>query len=399
MNIRHLSACVALLCISTTAQAAYNVYNQDGLSLDINGQINVFAHTQKEDFKYLGDVDATGFVLDNATQQYVAKEVLVGALEERQDRRVRLGQDMGASYIDFRGSQKLDNGLRVTGTVGLGYYDRATGMYLSNANVSIDKQNLGAISLGRQYLHTGFVGRTHTYTPLQTFSANSVRADYIGLKDTHISGYYSLPASADVRRADPGQTKGFGLSASHKTKLGNGDLRSAFGYSNSRFNADDGDNYTPIKSQGALASLEYRQGRWLVAGDVGRQSQQYVGTITDKATTNYLGAKVGVSLTPRLQLTAGVGTKNTSRQNIAPTSLSCDQVADPTCAYTLNVYSDFLFDKVKESRGYARLDYYLRDNVRVFGRADTYRQKLIHQNKGTADVDRQEFRAGVSLAF
>ena len=56
--------------------------------------------------------------------------------------------------------------------------------------------------MGRQYLHTGYVTRTNTYTPLETFGENSIRLDYTAIKGLHASGYYSLPASSDVRKKE-----------------------------------------------------------------------------------------------------------------------------------------------------------------------------------------------------
>ena len=190
---------------------------------------------KKNSQKYTYLYPETGWASVNNDYEAITK----GAYEQRSDRRVRLGQDTGASWTEFRASRKLRDGWRVSGAIGFGYYDSGTGMYLNSANMAFDKKDLGSLSLGRQYLHTGYVTRTNTYTPLETFGENSIRLDYTAIKGLHASGYYSLPASSDVRKKKNGQeVEGFGASVSYLHPLDDHQtVRVALGYSDSRQNA------------------------------------------------------------------------------------------------------------------------------------------------------------------
>ena len=143
MKMKFLSIVIATVSVgamSVPAHAVYNLYKRDGLSLDVNGEVNVQFSNNREKFTAQSNawaVDGMGW-----------KHLLTGAYEERKDRRTRLGQDMGASWLDFRGSQLLPNDWRVTGTVGFGYFDSGTGIFLNNANLAFDKKNIGSISFG-----------------------------------------------------------------------------------------------------------------------------------------------------------------------------------------------------------------------------------------------------------
>ncbi len=196
MKLKALAVFVAVASgvISTQSSAVYNLYKKDGLSLDVNGEVNVHFKNDREQYTY--QYDEPGY----ASAAYDYQGMVQGAYDEVTDRRTRLGQDDGASWMDIRGSQKLPKDWRVTGTIGFGYADSGSGMYLNSANLAIDKLNVGSISLGRQYLHTGYVTRTGTFTTLDTFSGASIRTDYTAIPNLHLSAYYSTPSSSDVRK-------------------------------------------------------------------------------------------------------------------------------------------------------------------------------------------------------
>lgn len=393
---------VATGLMSTQTGAVYNLYKQNGLSLDINGEVNVAARNLREqlDVQY---TDATGTSLyANTTWARIAQ----GAYVERADRRTRLGQDDGASWMEVRGSQLMNNDWRVTGTIGFGYYDSGTGGYLSNANMAIDKINVGSLSIGRQYLHTGYVTRTGTYTPLETFAGASARVDYTQIPNLHLSGYYNTPSSSDVRTNSTAEVEGWGLSASYRYPIAdNHSIRGAIGYSDSRANPSastrEGNNYA-VDAEGLAGSLEYRYGNFLAAVDAGKKEEDMNGTVIDSAESNFVGAKLGYQLTPKFSMTVGYGKKETKRTNQDGVPLTATYIAGTTLSNYHNlvtVYESFLFDKVEEEKAYIRGDYYLRDNVRLYGRVDKEEIQTKLNGQDFAKFDNTGYRLGVAFTF
>ena len=394
-----------ILLNAMPSHAIYNLYKSGDFSFDVHGEINTYGQKNSQKYTYL--YPETGWASVNNDYEAITK----GAYEQRSDRRVRLGQDTGASWTEFRASRKLRDGWRVSGAIGFGYYDSGTGMYLNSANMAFDKKDLGSLSLGRQYLHTGYVTRTNTYTPLETFGENSIRLDYTAIKGLHASGYYSLPASSDVRKKKNGQeVEGFGASVSYLHPLDDHQtVRVALGYSDSRQNAKTtgrDSNFYATKSQGAAASVEYRNNKLLLAADIGQKNEQINGSVTDKSKGNYMGVKVGYEITPRLTMTAGFGKKVAERTQKSGAALIhayskdlCVADANDSCHNFVQAYETALFDKIDSKRSYVRADYYLRENVRLYGRIDD--EKITNQlgNKDFSKLHNTGYRAGVSFIF
>lgn len=407
MKLKNLT--LAIIAIATSvasmqANAVYNLYKSNGLSLDIGGEINVAAKNlrQQAEVQY-NDGTSNQVYIDATTWAQLAQ----GGYKDVADRRTRLGQDDGASWLEFRGTQKLNNDWRATGTIGFGYYDRQTGAYLSNANLAIDKLNVGSLSVGRQYLHTGYVARTGTYTTLETFGGASVRLDYTQVPGLHLSGYYNTPSSSDVRTKSTAEVEGWGASASYRHPFGNQhSIRLAAGYSDSRANpANKGvsSNQVPVSSQGYAGSLEYRIDGFLVAADGGKKKEDLNGSVTDSANSDFWGVKVGYQFTPKFSMTAGYGQKDTERTNVANAVVTPYYISGVTTGGTYEnmatVYSSFLFDQVKEQKAYVRGDYYLRDNVRVYGRVDKEEIQTKLNGHNFAKLDNTGYRLGLSLTF
>lgn len=408
MKLKNLSIVIALATVGTAtvpATAVYNLYKKDGLSLDINGEINVHARQDQTEFSLQNPAGASTILGNNPDGSLAVETLMAGHHDEYSDRRVRLGQDEGASWTEFRGSQQLPNDWRVTGTIGFGYFDSATGMYLSNANLAFDKKNLGSVSVGRQYLHTGYVTRTGTFTPLDTFSARSIRLDYTAIPNLHLSTYYSTPSSNDVRQENSAEVEGFGVSASYRHPIAQDhSVRVAVGYTDSRKNpATTGrtSNIYAVDSQGVAGSLEYRYGGLLLAGDVGQKSEDLNGTVTKSAKSDYMGVKVGYEFSPRFSASVGYGVKDTKRTNQGAVigTYKAEDCIDPACTNLVSASESYLFDDVKEQRAYVRGDYYLRDNVRLYGRYDQAEQQSKLNGQNFAKFDSNEYRLGVSFTF
>ncbi|MDH2274029.1 MULTISPECIES: porin [Moraxella] len=406
MKLKALALFVAVASgvISTQSSAVYNLYKKDGLSLDINGEVNVHFKNDREQFTYQYDQPGWTSITSDPRQ------LVTGTYEERTDRRTRLGQDDGASWMDIRGSQKLPQDWRVTGTIGFGYADSDTGLYLNSANLAFDKLNVGSISLGRQYLHTGYVTRTGTFTTLDTFSGASIRTDYTAIPNLHLSAYYSTPSSSDVRRNSNSDVEGWGASASYRYPLAdNQSIRVAAGYSDSRANPQlvnnnnvpqRNGNQVPVDSKGYAGSVEYRHGNFLAAVDAGRGEDDLSGNVIDSAKTDFVGVKLGYQFTPRFSMTAGYGQQETKRKNQQGVTVVSGSVgATGIWQNVAAAYEPFLFPKTEETRAYIRGDYYLRDNVRLYGRIDSVELQHELDGKDFANLENTAYRAGVSFTF
>lgn len=418
-----LSAIAAVVLVGTQSHAVYNLYKKDGLSIDINGQIDVQATKQNT----LMQLSKDG--LD------VITPIKKGFKLDSTDNKTRIGQPgSGISYLDVRGSQILPQDWRATANIGLNYSDE-NNLYLANSSLSLDKKDIGAISIGRQYLHTNYVNRAGIATPLDTFSSNALRLDYYGLEGLHASAYYSFTGSNDVRQPhNTALLSGMGASASYKLPFAhNQSLRTAIGVTQSTFKPvtdtdvtlegikgsqarwrDNSLNKYPEKTQGIAGSLEYQMGSFLVAADLGRKYETMSKsgfTPLKQKTSNYWGGKLAYNINPVFGLTAGYGvikTKATLKDGATPLSNDIiptvnSVVGDGAEGGKLYSYVSpserHLFDQILTKQAYAQADYRIRPNVRLYGRyekTDTANQ-LGKSNFST--IKDNTYRAGVVFTF
>ena len=381
MKHQALAFGIITLLASTQSQAIYNLYEKDGLSLDINGEVNLYLESNKSDAQ--GQAGA-----------------LSAIYEDLSDERIRLFPERGASWIDFRGSQDLGNDWRVTGTVGMGYSEGNSGGYLNSANISLDKLNVGAVTIGRQYLHTGYVTRTGTLTPLDVFGEQALRLDYYGVPNLHTSAYYLFPSSTDVRNDSSAKTEGFGVSASYNIPLaGNQNIRLAGGYTNSKANRRNSVR-NPTEKEGLAGSIEYRAGKFLAAADLGHMDARISSNRVSKSEADYWGAKLGYEISPKFNLVAGYGereAKATRQAGVTTADMisALTRDATRTGGLSTDLQATFAYDEMTEKRA----DYYLRDNVRVYGQIQ--KDEIVGKVDG-ADYAKYEdtaYRLGVSLTF
>lgn len=421
-----LALMVGVIGASMNSHAVYNLYKKDGLTLDINGQVDIQATKQDRKHTVLNDDDNFEFS-KNATRPFRDNITTPYSLEST-DKKTRLSQNHGVSFVEFRGAQVLPQDWRVTANIGLGY-SSSRDMYLNNASLSFDKKNVGAVTMGRQYLHTNYVNRTGTDTPLDIFSQSALRFDYYGIKGLHASAYYSFAEVNDVRKKDnSGDESGFGLSASYRLPLANTQsLRLAAGYTQNSANPaftplssnqidygwiDNNLNRYPEKTQAIAASAEYQVGKFLVAADIGRKketmsdvsySAQNGYTPIDTRTSDYLGAKVAYDVNPVVQVSAGYGVKK------AKTNLKNGAAALNTNINSLTTEKDYysyvdgddtyLFDKAKTTEAYVQTDYRVRPNVRLYARYDREKTTYEVANKTTNEATDNNVRAGVVFNF
>lgn len=415
-RLSKLALVIGAMGMAVSSHAVYNLYKKDGLTLDINGQVDVQATKQDYQHNILNDEDGTKWLRSSPFQTRVAKSYTKSST----DKKPRLGQKHGVSYIDFRGSQVLPNDWRVTANIGLGYSD-ARDMYLNNSSLSFDKKNQGAISIGRQYLHTNYVNRSGTDTPLDIFSSSALRFDYYGIKGLHASTYYSFTGISDVRKDDnSGKKSGFGLSASYRYPLTNNQsLRVAAGYTENKASPaytalpltaggvtsdygwiNNALNQYPEKVRAVAASVEYQAGPFLVATDVGHKKEFMSDdkrTPLDTKGSDYLGAKVAYDINPVTQLSAGYGVKKTdSKLKTGTNALTLTQAGSSSYVDGEEIH---LFDKANTKELYAQLDYRIRPNVRLYTRYDREKTTFEVAGKDYAEIKDNNIRAGVVFSF
>lgn len=389
MKKHTLTLGILAIIATTPAHAIYNLYKNDGLSFDMSGEVNFYA--QKQKVAEQGQTQALSHIYN-----------------ELDDQRLRLHTAQGSSWVDFRATQDLKNGYRATGTLGLGYAQGGGSAFLNNANLSIDKLNVGAITFGRQYLHTGYVARTGTFTPLDVFGEQAIRLDYYGIDSLHASAYYLFPSSTDVRSpSNSTKTEGFGASVSYLAPFSDThSLRLATGYSNNKANPrTSGRNSVPSESEGYLSSAEYRYSKLLLAADYGQSKATLGGNLIVDSKSDYKGIKVGYEVTPKFNLMAGYGVKDTKAtrpagvNQMAVESAILSGINGSFGSIETSLKTSLLYDKLTQKTTYVRGDYYLRDNVRLYGLVED--KKLNGQVGGQdyAKLENTAYRLGVSLTF
>lgn len=409
-RLTKLALVMGVALAGINANAVYNIYKKDGLTLDINGQVDMQATKkdssftlltparnafERDGFVYWGDVNPAGTVFSST------------------DKKTRLNSNQGVSFVEFRGAQVMSKDWRVTGNVGMGYSD-ARNLYLSNASLSLDKKNIGAVTLGRQFLHTNYVNRTGTDTPLDVFGSSALRLDYYGLKGLHASTYYSFTGSNDVRVPDNALRSGYGASLSYRVPFANNQsLRFGAGYTHSKFepvvtgigylsNANSL-NRNPEKAQGVAGSVEYQMNKLLLAVDVGQKKETMSGsTNTPLASkkTDYLGAKVAFDINPVWQISAGYGVKKmeaTLKGGAKPLTNDLSSIFPNDRFSYVGANEQYLFDKIDTKETYVQTDYRLRPNVRLYGRYDA--ETTTHKLNGTDFSKVKDNNARVGFVF
>lgn len=429
-RLSQLALVLSTLTLAHQSHAVYNLYNNEGLTFDIHGQVDVQATKSDKKHQILHDADGINWFRGTGSIQTNMPSVVAST-----DKAPRLGQTHGVSFVEFRGSQTLPNQTwRVTGNVALGYTD-ASNLYLSNSSLSLDKKNTGAITFGRQYLHTNYVGRTGTDTPLDTFSKNALRVDYYATKGLWASAYYSFAEVSDVRvNSNAGIHSGFGVSASYRHQLTNNhSVRVGAGFSqanakpaavgffsNTGYNfsyVDNPLNKNPEKKQGVAGSLEYQMGSLLVAADIGRKHetmakdvqqvynpelnrQDNALTVLDSRTTDYAGVKIAYDINPVLQVSAGYGTKKaTTKLKEGYTPLTTEETLTADDFSYVDADDTSLFDKADSTETYVQADYRVRPNVRLYARYDNETTTYKVADKNISKVTDNNVRAGLVFSF
>lgn len=379
MKLKLLTLSVALIATSS-AHAVFNVYNSgDGTTLDIHGEVNLQLQN-KGDF---------------------IEDVYSNASAKATDERTRFGNDSGNTWVEFRAAQTFGKDYRATGVIGYGYKNVKLGGSQDTTFLAIDKKNVGSIAIGRQYLHSGYVLRSGTFSTLDDYGISVIRGDFTKIPNLHLSAYHNLPDTIDTRAEDGlTRTGGKGASFSYLVPLkGNQSVRVAGGYTQHKVNVDEGfKTVLPSEREGYAGSLEYRNDRIVVGADLGKQKLTHdKNTLVDTGDINIIGAKIGFFVNPKVTLATGYGVEKTKRVGgITSTPIESIKQELPQNAFGI---TEFIHDDEKTKRFYVRGDYYARENVRFYARYDLHEKTGKIQGQLISREKAPEYRVGVSLSF
>ena len=396
MKHTKLYACLiaaAAVAAPLSAHAAYNVYSKDGLTLDIGG--NVTAQFSKQHNRFTYTHDSARYYYDYDLEKWETAQANYDI--ETSDRRSRLGFERGSSWLQFRGQQRINQYLRATGTVQLGYYKND--LNLTEANVALDLRNVGSISFGKQFLHSGYVTRTGTYYPLEHFGNASIRADYTGVPELQVSAYHLFPSQDDVRKTDNvNEIQGNGISATYRLRIApDHSIRFGAGYTQSKRNSADNVKWASKKKHAAAGSIEYKYRDFTIAGDIGYEKEKIDIATLGQARSRYYGLKAEYAFTPRFKMAAGYGVKNTKKTAGSLGAFNTNAAWNQPNFIAAN--EEYVVPKIKRRKAYLKADYDLRENVTLYGRADVETVKNYVDDGEFSKRRHNEFTSGISLTF
>lgn len=379
MKFKFTALAVALFATSS-AHAVFNVYNSgNGTTLDIHGEVNLQLQN-KGDF---------------------VEDVYSNASVEATDKRTRFGNDSGSSWIEFRGSQTFGKDYRATGVIGYGYKNAKMGGSQDTTFLAVDKRNFGSVAIGRQYLHTGYVMRTGTFGVLDDYGYSVLRADFTKIPNLHLSAFYNLPDSIDIREQDGlSRTSGKGASFSYLVPFkADHSLRFAGGYTTHEVNVDEGfESVIPRERKAYAGSLEYKKDRFVIGADFGKEKTTHnENTLVDKGDITVIGGKLGYFLNPKIALATGYGVEKYKREG-GITSTPIEDIKAELPQNALGI-TEFIHDDEVSKRFYVRGDYYARENVRFYARYDLHKKTGHIQGQLVSREKAPEYRVGVSISF
>lgn len=379
MKFKFTALAIALFATSS-AHAVFNVYNSGkGTTLDIHGEVNLQLQN-KGDF---------------------VEDVYDNASVEATDKRTRFGNDAGSSWIEFRGSQTFGKDYRATGVIGYGYKNAKMGGSQDTTFLAVDKRNVGSVAIGRQYLHSGYVMRTGTFGVLDDYGYSVVRADFTKIPNLHLSAYYNLPDSIDVREQDGlSRTSGKGASFSYLVPLeGDQSLRFAGGYTTHEVNVDEGfETVIPRERKAYAGSLEYKKDRLVLGADFGKEKTTHnENVLVDDGDITVIGGKIGYFVNPKITVAAGYGVEKYKR-NGGLSTIDIEDIKAELPANALGI-TEYIHEDEVSKRLYLRGDYYARENVRFYARYDLHEKTGKIQGQLVSREKAPEYRLGVSISF
>lgn len=376
--------------VSPSAYAAYNIYAKEGLSVDISGSVAAEYKKRSETLNVNRKKDKYWWKKQDLNEPSMPTNVDF----EETDRRGRLGFNSGSSWLEIRGTQRIDQDWKASADMQIGYYNgyQDDSLYIQAANIALDRRNWGSISIGKQYLMAGSIGRTQTFYPLETWAGSSIRADFTYIPNLQVSVDHIFPSKDDVRvgnnytivqGSDIGASYIYRLEPDHSLRFG-----LAYGNKKRNIQQDATATWAEKKDRAALASVEYKFKDLTLAADLGKEK---LTLGHGKADSKFWGVKAAYDITPRFTLSAGYGQqkRTTVLDKGYRIKRSKDHFADD--------YDEF--NLIKTNKYYGQAEYFLRDNVKLYTQASFNVTKNYARSELFSKRKSREIDAGISVTF
>lgn len=358
---------------------------RDGLKLYVGGNVSPTIGTTSNKFRYtIADPAIYG-------PEGTLEQVLADQDRQDADRRLRAeGTDDAA--IELYVSQVLTKGLSLNGSTYLSYNKNSSTNYGALWGLSLDFGSSG--DLGRVTVGDGWTRLPVKQTDVDNIIQNrgkNIFVRYTGIPDLTLAGYHMFSASNDVN--DPaayGLHKSNGVSADYQFDFGaRKNLTLAAGYTRSEGNKNPRYVDDVAKGKSYLVGANLQHNNLKLGLDYGQRENTYNGAWWDTLKTEVYGIKATYEITPRLTGTLSYAHKTDS--NSKPVSLQ-------TLVAQRSVESSF-FEKVKQDRYLAKLNYQLYKNISLNGEISNTRTKNYVTEGEFSRRDRLSASLGASFSF
>ncbi|WP_323841205.1 MULTISPECIES: hypothetical protein [unclassified Moraxella] len=359
---------------------------RDGLQLYVGGSVNPRLSTTSDKFNYTM-ADPAIYGKDGTLADVLADQ-------DRKDADERLkAEGLDDAGIELYVTQALTKKLKLGGTTYLYYNQNSSTNYGALWGVSLDFGSFG--ELGRVTVGDGWtrlpVKQTDVDNILQSRGTN-ISARYTKIPNLTLAGYHLFNASPDVNsRYQFGLHKSSGVSAGYEFDFGaRNNLTLAAGYTKSEGHKDP--YYAEEISQGEsyLVGIGLQDNNLKLGLDYGQRNNKYNGFWWDNLNTKVYGVKATYEFTPRLSGTLSYAHK---------TDTNGKAVSFKDLAKHQNVNEAQFFEKVKQDRYLAKLEYQLYKNISLNGEVSNTQTKNYVTEGEFSKRDRLYTSVGASFSF
>lgn len=336
---------------------------RDGLKMYIGGSVNPSFSNTSNEFNYTMANPAI-YGPTGTLEQVLADQ-------DRQDADQRLkAEGTNDAGIELYTTQVITKDIDLSASTYLSYDQNSSINYGALWGVSLDFGSHGDI--GRVTIGDGWtrlpVKQTDVDNIVQSTGKN-ISARYTRIPNLTLSGYHLFSASGDVNdRYSFGLHKSNGISADYEFDFGaRKNLTVAAGFSKSKGHENAYYAQDIIKGDAYLLGASLQHNDLKLGLDYGQRKNTYNGVLWNDLKTEVYGVKATYEITPRLTGTLSYAHKT-------------DNNSKPVSFQTLvngrkSVNEASLFEKVKQDRYIAKLDYKLYKNISLKGEVSNTRTK------------------------
>lgn len=353
----------------------------------------------------VGATVAPSFTSSSSEFRYLAGDDRIGTALQRQDKqesdeRTRLtGGDSGLVWISAY--QNITRNITADTTVLLAANPRRDNftdrMVAWGYGVNLRHSKFGSIGVnsGRQF-STSSIGVSGTYNLLDTQSS-VVSANYTQIPNLTVAGYYAFPASQDVREVrDTALHSGYGLTASYVHSFNSRHaLTGAIGYTDGERHMNISSNSIAKNKEALMAGLRYQYQDWTVSVDGGRSDEVLDGKLIDEVKTDAFGVRVDYEVTPRINVYASYGERNSKKKPTTGNALTLQDFV----VNNLGVNESLVFNKVEQKRYSLGATYDLSDSVEVIGSVAGTQTKNYLAEGPFSERETLTYSAGFAFSF